>query len=118
MNPSDSSNPSNPHENQMNSDDPYYIHHSDSPGSILVSQILTGDNYGASSRAMTIALSVKNKIDFIDGTIIQPLTTNAQFKSWSRNNNIIISWILNSIPKEIAASVIYLKTADVRTRIL
>lgn len=61
---------------------------------------------------MTIALSVKNKLDFIDGTINQPPTIDiVRYKSWSCNNNIIISWILNSISKEIAASVIYLKTA-------
>lgn len=97
---------------QENSDDPYCIHHSDNPGTVLVSQILTGDNYSSWSRAMTIALSVKIKLDFIDGTTNQPPTIDiVWYKSWSCNNNIIISWILNSISKEIAASVIYLKTA-------
>ena len=37
--------------------------------------------------------------------------TDPNFKLWSRNNNIVISWILNSISKEISASIIYLKTA-------
>ena len=37
----------------------YFSHHSNSPGLILVSQPLTGDNYSSWSRAMTIALSVK-----------------------------------------------------------
>ena len=37
----------------------YFLHHSDSPGLILVSQPLTGDNYSSWSRAITIALSVK-----------------------------------------------------------
>lgn len=61
---------------------------------------------------MTIALSVKNKIYVIDGTIIQPPATDVdRFKSWTRSNNIVISWTLNSISKKIYASVIYLKTA-------
>lgn len=68
---------------------------------------------------MTIALFVKNKIDFIEGTIPQPLATDVdRFKSWNRSNNIVISWILNSISKEITASVIYLKTAkDILERV-
>lgn len=101
------------------SNGPYFLHHSDSPGTVLVLQILTGENYGAWSRAMTIALFVKNKIDFIEGTIPQPLATDVdRFKSWNRSNNIVISWILNSISKEITASVIYLKTAkDILERV-
>ncbi|XP_068661644.1 uncharacterized protein [Aristolochia californica] len=40
---------------------PYYIHHSDNPEQVLVSQLLTGENYINWSCAMLIALSVKNK---------------------------------------------------------
>ena len=31
--------------------------------------------------------------------------------SWIRNNNIVISWILNSVSKEILASIIYSDSA-------
>lgn len=56
---------------------------------------------------------MKNKLDFINGTINQLATTDlVRFKSSSRKNNIIISWILNSILREIAALVIYLKIAN------
>lgn len=34
----------NDHENQ--GDNPFYVHYSDSPTAILVSPLLTGDNYG------------------------------------------------------------------------
>ncbi|KAI3720905.1 hypothetical protein L2E82_31904 [Cichorium intybus] len=40
----------------------------DGPGLVLVSQVLTGENYAAWSRSMIIALSVKNKLKFVDGT--------------------------------------------------
>ena len=56
-------------------DDPisfYFLHHSDSPGLILVSQPSAGDNYSSWSRAMTIALSVTNKLGFIDGSVLKP----------------------------------------------
>ena len=51
---------------------PYFLHHLDSLGLVLVSQLLTGDNYASWSRAITIALSMKNKLGFIDGTIPRP----------------------------------------------
>ncbi|KAL5540460.1 hypothetical protein UlMin_042555 [Ulmus minor] len=91
---------------------PYYLHHSDSPGQILVSQQLTGENYTSWSRAMLIALSVKNKLGFVDGSIAEPPGTDANlFNSWIRNNNMVISWILNSISKEISASVMFASSA-------
>ncbi|KAL4592837.1 hypothetical protein LXL04_005843 [Taraxacum kok-saghyz] len=69
------------------------------------------DNYATWSRSMRIALSVKNKLDFVEGSLPQPNQDDQAFRSWSRNNNVVISWILNSVSKEISSSIIYLSTA-------
>ncbi|XP_057460767.1 uncharacterized protein LOC130751228 [Actinidia eriantha] len=91
---------------------PYFLHHSDGPGLVLVSQSLTGDNYASWSRAMLIALSVKNKLGFIDGSIKRPEGNDlCLLNSWMRNNNVVISWILNSVSKEISASIIFSDSA-------
>ena len=92
---------------------PFFLHYSDSPGLVLVSQQLTGDNYPSWTRAMIIALmSVKNKLGFIDGSISRPDGTDSNLlSSWTRNNSIVISWILNSVSKEIAASILFSDTA-------
>ncbi|XP_073059697.1 uncharacterized protein [Primulina eburnea] len=91
---------------------PYFLHHSDNPGLVLVSQSLTGDNYSSWSRSMKIALSVKNKFGFVDGTIAKPSEVDSNLLSfWTRNNNIVISWILNSVSKEISASVLFSESA-------
>lgn len=45
---------------------PLYLHHSDNPGLVLVSQLLTGENYNSWSLALSIALSMKNKLGFIN----------------------------------------------------
>ncbi|XP_075499955.1 uncharacterized protein LOC142538526 [Primulina tabacum] len=91
---------------------PYFLHHSDNPDLVLVSQSLTGDNYSSWSRSMKIALSVKNKFGFVDGTIVKPSEADSNLLNfWTRNNNIVISWILNSVSKEISASVLFSESA-------
>ena len=57
---------------------------------------------------MLIALSVKNKLGFIDGSITKSEGNDINLlNSWIRNNNVVISWILNFISKEISDSVIF-----------
>ena len=56
-------------------DDPFssfFLHHSDSPGMVLVSQLLNGDNYASWSQSMTIAMLVKNKLGFVDRSVEKP----------------------------------------------
>ena len=63
---------------------------------------------------MERALSVKNKLGFIDGTTIltpsmakEPLVAQA----WTCCNNIVVTWILNYVSPRIATSVTYRNTA-------
>ncbi|XP_052193755.1 uncharacterized protein LOC127802105 [Diospyros lotus] len=92
---------------------PFFLHHLNSPSLLLVSQPLTGNNYVSWSCAMLIALSVKNKLGFINGTIPRPTPGDVSLlNAWVRNNKMVISWILNSISKEISASVIYFESAQ------
>nr|XP_009781891.1 PREDICTED: uncharacterized protein LOC104230712 [Nicotiana sylvestris] len=90
----------------------YYLHSSDSPGMVLVNLVFDGKEYGGWRRAIIIALSVKNKFGFIDGTFYQSDVTSTDFKHWNRCNDMVISWILNSLSKDIAESVLYSKTAN------
>ncbi|KAF5447720.1 hypothetical protein F2P56_033249, partial [Juglans regia] len=92
---------------------PYFLHHGESPGSILVSQPLNGENYYTSSRSMLTALNVKNKTGFVDGTFSQPQNqSDPLYILWFRCNNIVLSWILNSLTREIAANVISTSIAE------
>ncbi|XP_073014619.1 uncharacterized protein [Primulina eburnea] len=93
---------------------PYYIHHSDSLGLVLVSQPLTGDNFTSCHCDMIIAISVKNKLGFVDGSIPRP-DDFMLLNSWKRNNGIVTSWILNSVSKDISTSIIFTESAlDIR----
>ncbi|XP_041026892.1 uncharacterized protein LOC121267080 [Juglans microcarpa x Juglans regia] len=90
----------------------YYLDPSDNPGALLVSEIFSGDNYVAWSRSITIALTVKNKVAFIDRSLPQPSPTNARLKTaWLRANNLVLSWLMNSIAKEIRGSLLYFNNA-------
>jgi len=90
---------------------PFFLHHGETPGAILVSQPLTKDNYPTWARAMKMALDAKSKLGFIYGSIIASMVaTPIQKQAWSRNNNMISSWILNSVSPHITASVIYRDT--------
>ncbi|XP_009782926.1 uncharacterized protein [Nicotiana sylvestris] len=90
----------------------YYFHPSDSPRMVLVNSVFIGKRYGVWRRAIIIALSAKNTLGFIDGTFSEPDATSTDFKQWNRCNDMVISWILNSLSKDIAESVLYSKTAN------
>ncbi|CAL9021584.1 unnamed protein product, partial [Prunus brigantina] len=89
---------------------PFYIHHSDQTGLTLVTQLLDGDNYATWSLAILMTLEAKNKLGFVDGTIKAPTTTSAKYPIWRRCNQMIKSWILNSISPSLANTVIYANT--------
>lgn len=61
---------------------------------------------------MKIVLSVKNKMRFIDGSIPKPLESDRNLtNAWIRNDNIVISWLLNSVSKDISAIILFAESA-------
>lgn len=90
----------------------YFLLYADNPAMNLVSQPFNGDNSIAWSHSMMIALSAKNKIGFINGSIKSPYDCDSDLLSaWIRSNSIVISWILNSVSKDISASIIFSESA-------
>ncbi|XP_073294587.1 uncharacterized protein [Primulina huaijiensis] len=88
--------------------DPLYIHPSDTPGMSLITDQLVGtDNYGIWSWAMLIALRAKNKTGFIDGTCKRPPCDQRTLHQWERCNALVLSWIMNSVSKEIFGGIVY-----------
>ncbi|KAL5540363.1 hypothetical protein UlMin_043038 [Ulmus minor] len=61
------------------SSSPYFLHNGDHPGLTLVSNPLNGANYHTWRRAMLMALTAKNKVGFVDGTISRPMSTDLIF---------------------------------------
>ncbi|XP_030479183.2 uncharacterized protein LOC115696421 [Cannabis sativa] len=89
--------------------DPYYIGNGDHPSASLVPKILTGsDNYNAWRRSMIVALSARNKIQFVNGKLQQP---DEDHDIWNRCNDLVISWLLHSVSVDIADSFMYKENA-------
>lgn len=56
---------------------------------------------------MRLVLFGKNMFGFIIGTIKKPITKGNLIFVWQCNNDVITSWIINFISKEIVASLVY-----------
>jgi hypothetical protein len=88
-----------------------FLHNGDNLEIILVPQPLTGENYSTWIYSMLVALSAKNKLCFIDGSLSKPFVFESYFHAWTRCNDLVVSWIFNSISKEIYNTVIYITFA-------
>lgn len=84
----------------------YYLKISNSPGTLLVSHVLLGENYHTWSRSMQMALKAKNKIGILNGSIIRLNLTDFSYEKWKRCNKMVFSWIVNFVAKEIGGSII------------
>ena len=91
---------------------PLYLHPSDTPGSILISQKLTGiENYIGWSNSMRVALLAKNKIAFVDGSCRKEQYLGDLEHEWERCNAFVLSWITNSVSNELANGLMFSSSA-------
>ncbi|KAG2261258.1 hypothetical protein Bca52824_068337 [Brassica carinata] len=66
-------------------ENPYYLHSSDHAGLVLISDRLSsGAEFHSWKRSIRMALNVRNKLGFIDGTIPKPPDSHRDAGSWSR----------------------------------
>ncbi|XP_010412414.1 PREDICTED: uncharacterized protein LOC104698703 [Camelina sativa] len=94
-------------------ENPYFLHSSDHAGMILVSDHLaSGSDFHSWRRSMRMALNVRNKLGFINGSIPQPPSDHCDSGSWSRCNDMVSTWITNSVPKKIGQSLLFVPTAE------
>lgn len=81
----------------------------DTPGINLIFKQLTGtENSGVWSRAMLIAVRAKNNLAFVDVTSPRPTGKENMLPIWEQCNAIVLSWILNSVSKEIFGAIIFI----------
>jgi len=92
-------------------DNPLFLHHGESPSTVLVTQPLIGsENYSTWAQAVRKALLTKNKLGFIDGslTLSSPLvSTPSTVQAWIRYDNMVGTWLTNLISPKLQANIIY-----------
>ncbi|XP_056692183.1 uncharacterized protein [Spinacia oleracea] len=89
----------------------YYIHPSDANSTQLVSFKFDGEGFTGWRRSMLLALSAKNKIGFVDGSIAKPDIGTAECKAWERCNDLVCTLVLGNLSEVIVKSVMFLKSA-------
>ncbi|KAL2235904.1 UNVERIFIED_CONTAM: hypothetical protein Sindi_1322600 [Sesamum indicum] len=83
----------------------------DHPGMSLVFVPLDGNNYFFWVKSIKFALGAKQKVGFIDGTCQKPTHDKTEIEQWQRTDCMVVSWILNSISKDIAEAFLYTTSA-------
>ncbi|XP_071738924.1 uncharacterized protein [Rutidosis leptorrhynchoides] len=99
--------------NKLDFGDPLYLHPSDTSSTPLVSIKLKGtEKYKIWSRSVLLALGIKNKVGFVDGTCVKNANDEILFKQWDRCNSVVLSWLLGSIADELYAGLIFFENAS------
>ncbi|RVW42670.1 Retrovirus-related Pol polyprotein from transposon TNT 1-94 [Vitis vinifera] len=68
----------------------------------LCSVLLNEFNYLPWSRAVTIALGGRSKLGFINGKEKAPVFDSPEYEIWLSKDQLVMSWILNSMERNIA----------------
>nr|GLL19619.1 uncharacterized protein LOC109166622 [Ipomoea trifida] len=98
--------------NSQTHSNPYFLHLNENPALELVSFPLVGSNYHPWARAMSMSLSCKNKLVFVNGTITKPSTDDMEkYLAWERCNNMVVSWIVRTLSPSIGSTVLWIDTA-------
>ena len=108
---STSMNPSSSSSQDSLMDDFLFLHHVENPSLVLVTQpLIGGENSAAWARVVRKALLTKNRLGFIDGTLTlsSPLvSTPSNVQAWIRCDNMVSTWLTNSISPKLQASIMY-----------
>ncbi|GKA26929.1 retrovirus-related pol polyprotein from transposon TNT 1-94 [Tanacetum coccineum] len=93
------------------SNHPLFLHQNDHRGLILISKKLIGlENYSSWRRSMTIALNAKNKYKIITKEYPERALNSPLKALWERNNDMIISWILNTVTDQISNNLSFINS--------
>ena len=76
-----------------------FLHPSEHPNSLVVSELLNGRNYGTWKKSMEFAL--------IAGTCTAPAANTPLFAQWNRCDKMVISWLVHNVEKTISDNILF-----------
>lgn len=72
---------------------------------------LTSHNYNQWSHSVMIFVCGKGKEEYLTGTALEPDEKSPGYRTWKVENNMVMSWLLNSMTNETGENFMYYKTA-------
>ncbi|KAL9234454.1 hypothetical protein vseg_009325 [Gypsophila vaccaria] len=92
-------------------DDPLFLSSADQPHLQLTPYLFDGFNFLDWKRDVVMALTAKNKEDFLTNSCVFPSTSVKKCRQWTRCDLMVLRWLLNSLAKPIRANVLYAKSS-------
>jgi len=85
-----------------------FIYPSEGPGSLAIQEKLLGaSNYKSWRRNVEIGLGTKQKLEFVQGIVTQPIADLIKAEMWNTCNSITIAWIINFVSKSVGQSILF-----------
>ncbi|GKC50718.1 cysteine-rich receptor-like protein kinase 8 [Tanacetum coccineum] len=75
-------------------------------------KLTSSDNYSPWRRSMVIDLNAKNKMKIVNEDFVEPNITSPIRALWERNNDMIISWILNTVVDQIGNNLNFINSVN------
>nr|CAD1826176.1 unnamed protein product [Ananas comosus var. bracteatus] len=72
---------------------------------------LNGNNFLPWSQSATLFLSGKFKLGYVNGKIQEPPIDETKYDEWKSNNDLVMSWLFNSMESHVRDGLLFLKTA-------
>lgn len=111
VNETSSSGSSNTNSSGLDLDDPLCLHPNDISNLTIISFKLEGTSNNQSwATATTRALTIRNKLVFVNGNFEKP-TDNVKSVKWDRINAVVVSWLLASMSESISGAFVLSENA-------
>ena len=81
---------------------PSIVHGEINPNQKLCSVLLNEFNYLPWSQAVSLALGGRSKLGYINGNIEPPALTSLTYDAWLCNDQLVMSWVLNSMEPKLS----------------
>nr|CAD1831090.1 unnamed protein product [Ananas comosus var. bracteatus] len=87
------------------------VHNLDSTHVATTTHKLNGQNYLQWSQSILMIIRGKEKEDYLTGDSAAPETTAPTYKKWMAENNMVMSWLVNSMMPDIGENFLSFETA-------
>lgn len=90
-----------------NTNNPYHLASCDNPNQLMSNIKMNGKNYQIWATHLCRVLSIKNKLSFIDGKLLEHNANDPKYNVWNRCNDLVISWITKSLNSTLQQDYLY-----------